>query len=152
MEESVKFANEIDIGESVRTRRGLPNQSKLPRRIKRAVEFTVENYRREINLSLVASEVGLDRCYLSRKFKESFGTTYLRFLNELRMDDARALLRSSDMPISEVAAFVGFRDLSTFERNFKTIVGCSAREFRGRGIEGLNPNSYASNLSKNAGI
>lgn len=81
-------------------------------------------------LSEVASEVHLDRFYLSRLFKAHTGLAPLEYLSRLRLERAASLLLRSDAPVAEIALQVGCDNPNYFARRFKAHFGQSAREYR----------------------
>ena len=64
------------------------------------------------------------------RFRELMGESPTRYLNNLRISRAQALLTSTDMPIAEIAAEVGIKDQFYFARLFKNITGTSAGAYR----------------------
>ena len=70
---------------------------------------------------------------LSRVINEHFGKSFNQYINNYRVEDAKALLRSEDhrdKQILEVAYEVGFNNKTTFNKAFKEICGCSPSEYR----------------------
>lgn len=65
-----------------------------------------------------------------RLFKEQMGVTPHRYLTNARMDTARYLLASTEVPILNVARTCGFHDASVFSSAFRRAVGTSPRAFR----------------------
>ncbi len=92
--------------------------------------FIDENYSSDITLAGVAREAGLSKSYLSRRFKRRFQVSFSTYLNQLRIDEARRLLRSTDMSVREIAAEVGFNDSNYFSRVFKKEEGLTPTEYR----------------------
>jgi AraC-like DNA-binding protein len=79
-----------------------------------------------------AAAVGISPRYLYALFHDQ-GTTVTRWLTERRLERSRQLLSSRQhaaLTITEVAAAVGFRDLSHFSNSFKSAFGVSPRAFR----------------------
>jgi AraC-like DNA-binding protein len=65
-----------------------------------------------------------------RAFKQSQGTTPHEYIVDRRIAHARALLKETDTPLSEIALVSGFADQSHLARHFKRRVGVSPRAFR----------------------
>jgi AraC-like DNA-binding protein len=78
---------------------------------------------------LAASLVGMSERTLARRLTDC-GFTYGALVDEVRFDAARRLLGDADVPIGDVARYVGFADQSHFARMFRRIGGLSPREFR----------------------
>jgi transcriptional regulator GlxA family with amidase domain len=67
---------------------------------------------------------------LNRIFHQELGISPWDYLNRYRIDRAKGLLQATDLPITEVAAQVGFEDSAYFSRVFHREVGQSPRFFR----------------------
>lgn len=70
--------------------------------------------------------------HFAREFKKAFGVPPHRYLLTRRMERAKALLRDTDLPITEVALRTGWSSLGTFGRIFRDITDESPGEFRAR--------------------
>lgn len=100
------------------------------KRMDQVIQFLLENRFRQIKLDEVAAEAHLSKEAFCRFFKLRTRTTFTRYLLQLRINEARKLLKETDLGISEIAYTVGFENLSYFNRAFKGIVGTSPRAFR----------------------
>ncbi|MFC1462788.1 helix-turn-helix domain-containing protein [Verrucomicrobiota bacterium] len=87
---------------------------------------------REPGFTITAAEqgCGLSKDHLRRSFVKENGMTPMRFLMEIRMEEARRLLRHSPMRIAEVGETVGIRNPYYFSRVFKNKMGISPRAYR----------------------
>ena len=83
-----------------------------------------------IHLSDMARECGLSVSHFTRAFRKTFGMSPYRWLLERRIDRAKALLVSSDLPIADIAIRSGFSDQAAFTRAFGRIVGDSPGRWR----------------------
>jgi transcriptional regulator GlxA family with amidase domain len=70
--------------------------------------------------------------YFAREFKKAFGVPPHRYLLTRRIERATALLRDTDLPITEIALQTGWTSLGTFGRIFRDIAGGSPGELRTR--------------------
>ena len=68
--------------------------------------------------------------YLSKIFKETYGTTVNNYLISKRITRAKQLLRFTDMTVDEIGAAVGMADANYFSRMFRKVEGISPREYR----------------------
>lgn len=84
------------------------------------------------NLSLeqIAEQAGFSKYHFSRLFKDLTGTTCHNYLVNRRILFAQTLLVDSSVSITEVAMRSGFNSLATFNRIFKTQMGCTPSEYR----------------------
>ncbi|MDD7301459.1 MAG: helix-turn-helix transcriptional regulator [Eubacteriales bacterium] len=69
---------------------------------------------------------------MSHLFKSRSGMTINQYVNALRIDEARAMLDSTDMSIQDIGLTVGFSDANYFSNVFRASVGVSPREYRNR--------------------
>ncbi len=95
-----------------------------------AVSYIEENYNRDIQLGDVARAAGLSVGYLSKQFKNILGASPAEYARGFRMAKAAELLRNEALPVADVAAALGFSDLSLFSRQFKQVTGISPTGFR----------------------
>ena len=70
------------------------------------------------------------RSFMSTQFNRFAGKTLRQYLNELRINDAKALLRNTDLSVTEIAFSVGFNNANYFSDLFKKEVGLPPLQFR----------------------
>ena len=75
---------------------------------------------------------GVSKAHFARSFKEAFGVPPHRYLLTRRVERATALLRDTDMSITEIAFQTGWNSLGTFGRTFRDITGESPGGLRAR--------------------
>ncbi len=75
---------------------------------------------------------GVSEAHFARSFKEAFGVPPHRYLLTRRIERATALLRDTDMGITEIAFQTGYSSLGTFGRTFRDVTGESPGELRAR--------------------
>ncbi len=75
---------------------------------------------------------GVSVAHFTRSFKETFGVPPHRYLLTRRIERAKALLRDTDMAVTEVAFQTGWGSLGTFGRVFRDVTGESPSELRAR--------------------
>ncbi|MDX6694711.1 MAG: two-component system, response regulator YesN [Blastocatellia bacterium] len=102
----------------------------LDARVRQAMAFIEENYRRDLSLEKVAAVVHLSIWYLCHLFKSETGETPVRYLKAIRMRQAEALLKDSSLSIKEVMNKVGMGDQSHFAKDFKRVYGLTPSQFR----------------------
>jgi transcriptional regulator GlxA family with amidase domain len=74
----------------------------------------------------------ISEAHFARSFKEAFGVPPHRYLLTRRVERATALLRDTDLSITEIAFRTGWRSLGTFGRTFRDITGKNPGEIRER--------------------
>ena len=98
--------------------------------VKRAVSFIEYNYHREIDISWLASELGLSRGHFTTVFTKATGVSPYNYITKYRIMKAQALLLSSNLNISEIAYAVGFNSVSRFDGMFQKYTGVSPSAYR----------------------
>jgi len=78
----------------------------------------------------LATAVGLTQDYLATIFRQRVGMTIPHYLLKRRIDHARQLLKSTDLPINHIAARVGMPDAQHFNKQFRRLVGMSPSQAR----------------------
>ena len=96
----------------------------------RILSYLGGHYREPLSLDDLANAMGVSRFHLSHMFATKFGIGFKEYLNNLRIECAKGLLRSTDMPISEVCLHSGFENQRTFNRVFNENTGISPRDYR----------------------
>ncbi|TDF92714.1 helix-turn-helix domain-containing protein [Paenibacillus piri] len=81
-------------------------------------------------LAMLAERFSVSETYLSKYFKESTGINFSDYLESRRIEQSKALLLETHMPVGEIAARVGYGSANTFGRAFKRVIGVSAMAFR----------------------
>lgn len=98
--------------------------------IREAVEYMKQNYQRELTIEEIAGACQLNRSYFSKLFKEKEGCPPQEFLILLRLTKAAELMRTTRMPLGDIAAACGYPNQLHFSRAFKQHYGTSPREWR----------------------
>jgi AraC-like DNA-binding protein len=96
----------------------------------RALEYIHKNYRHEIDINEVARYAGISYSHLRKVFREEAGENILNYINGLRIQESKRLLRMTDMMIKDISAVVGYNCEKSFVRFFKKYEGVAPREFR----------------------
>lgn len=94
------------------------------------LKYIEQNYANDITLEELAGIAGYSTYHFSRIFKKYSNTTFINFLNRRRIKAAEVLLLESGSSITDVAMQVGFASLTTFNRVFKSINGCTPSEYK----------------------
>lgn len=99
-------------------------------RIRDAIHYIHEHYTTTISLEALAAISSMNKSYFSTFFKSVMGQTVTGYVDILRLQQARFLLNTSNLSITEVALASGFSNLSFFNRRFKSYYGCVPRDFK----------------------
>jgi len=92
--------------------------------------FIRENFRNDINRDLIAATIEMNPDLFSRNFNQYTGKSLPDYVNILRVEDAKMLLRETDKTVSRIAIETGFENIRTFNRVFKKFTGMNPGEFR----------------------
>jgi len=126
--------SEAELAEALR--RVLEGTEALPQPtsalVKRAIAYLQQRHTLALSRQELAATLGVSEDYLSHIFRQEVGLSPWEFLNRYRVQRAKELLRTTALPILEVAGRVGFSDLSYFNRVFRKHVGCTPGVYRTR--------------------
>ncbi len=100
-------------------------------RLNEVFQYTLKHYPVNISLEEVANVANMSIPSFCRYFKLHTRKSYVRFLNEVRINIACRLLKESQQNISQICFEVGFQNLSNFNRQFKKVMGMTPSEYRG---------------------
>ncbi len=104
--------------------------SAAPRLVRKAMAYLHEHYAEAVSRDQVARYVHVSENYLTNCFHQELGLSPMTYLARYRVKQARALLETSDLNITEVALAVGFSDGAYFSRVFQREVGVSPAAYR----------------------
>lgn len=104
----------------------------LLRRLLRAKDRMDEASQEAWPVARLARVSGVSEAHFARSFKDAFGVPPHRYLLTRRIERAKALLRDTDLPITEVALRTGWKSLGTFGRTFHDITGERPGDLRAR--------------------
>lgn len=100
------------------------------KRLKRIEEFVMEYSDGCPTLTEIAADLGIGVGYLRQVFKKSTGKTLFKFIEEVRITRAQAMLATHTTPLKVIAHQLGFCTPSAFSLAFRKATGLTPREFR----------------------
>ena len=100
------------------------------RTIQSITRYLQEHLSEEISLSLLADSFHLSSQYISQLFKSEIGVNFLVYLTNLRVENAKKLLISTDCSISEISDRCGYADYRVFTKVFKKSEGITPSQYR----------------------
>ncbi len=99
-------------------------------RIAPALEYVAANYGTEVRVETLAHCCALGLTQFRRLFADEIGKSPKRYLTEMRVGMACAMLKESSMPVARIAAECGFATLSSFNRAFRSVTRTTPRDWR----------------------
>ena len=105
--------------------------------LKQAIDYIDKNFSDpSISLDKVAKNVNISPSYLSAVFSQEVGQTLTEYITSRRINEAKNMLRNTDMRLSEIAFAVGYKDPHYFSFVFRKVSGCTPSDYRrGTGSE-----------------
>ena len=100
------------------------------RPVRRAKEYIQNHYGEPLSLEEVSEEVGLSPNYFSVLFKKTQGEGFARYLINVRIEQAKILLRETNYPIVEICRRVGYNDLKHFTQTFEKVTEIKPSTYR----------------------
>lgn len=98
-------------------------------RIQKSIQFIQIEFRRPLSVSDLATQAAMSPSHYAHSFRQVAGVSPMRYLRDVRLDKARALLLGGGLHASEVAASVGFESSAHFTREFKRRFDVSPTEY-----------------------
>lgn len=106
------------------------NKDKQDIMIEKVKYYIAQNLDSDLSLKTVSKQFHFSTRYFAHVFKLCTDSNYTQYVNSVRMEEAKRLLRMSNLNINEIARRVGYSDVGHFSRNFKSIVGKRPSEYR----------------------
>lgn len=107
-----------------------PTASAPHRKVDEAARLIAAHCCEPLSLEEVAGRLFLNKCYLSRIFKQVTGFTVSEYIHMNRLKKARELLTETSMGITEISEALGYDSITYFERVFKRSAGVPPLEYR----------------------
>lgn len=98
--------------------------------IRQAQQYISQNYMHNITLDSVGQEVGLSGAYFSTLFKKELDIGFLDYLTNIRIEEAKHLLATTNKTIVNIASSVGYSDVKHFNRVFRNATVLRPNEYR----------------------
>lgn len=98
--------------------------------MQKIADYLELNYNSEFHQSEYSELFHMNKDYMCRKFKETYGVGMVTYVNQIRIRKAKELLVDSDLKVQQIANAVGFFDNKYFSKQFKKETGKSPAEYR----------------------
>lgn len=112
--------------------KGVYQDSKDTRQLSENIKQYVQEHYADsnVNISAIAEEIGITPRYMSRIFKEQTGLNLLNYINDVRIEHAKILLKTTGKTVDEIAVETGFANSRTFRRNFQRATKVTAMNYK----------------------
>ncbi len=98
--------------------------------LRKIYEYVMTNFKNEISQTHAAEIVGMNISAFSRFFRKSTKKTFTQFVNEVRLGFASRLLMEGELNITQIAYECGYRNISNFNNQFKSLFNQTPSEYR----------------------
>ena len=105
-------------------------QNEASRPIRVAKQDVMQHFQDPITLEEVCEAAGFSASYFSSLFKKETGEGFAKYLTRVRMEEAKTLLRETNLPVSEICERVGYSDRKHFTHTFHRATGLNPAEYR----------------------
>lgn len=95
------------------------HESDTVRPVRKAKEYIQSHYSEPLTLEGISDMVGLSPAYFSVLFKKTEGEGFAKYLINVRIEQAKLLLRETNLPVTEICRRVGYNDLKHFTHTFE---------------------------------
>lgn len=102
--------------------------------VKKVIDYVETNLKKEIDLDMIAKNVGYSKFHLNRIFTKNTGITIYKYIQNRRLTIAAEKLVKSDTPIIQIAYEAGYDSQQSFSYAFKQIYLCPPKMYRSMGI------------------
>lgn len=105
------------------------NKLNIKIRYLQMADYIKKNFEKQITLDILENEFNISKYEISRNFKKHMGTSFIDYLNTIRVEQAKSLITNCDKNLTDIAFSVGFESLTHFERTFKKITQLNPSQF-----------------------
>jgi LacI family transcriptional regulator len=95
-----------------------------------ALRYIWDHLQNDLSVDDIADVVGLSTSQLQRRFRTALGRSVVQELLRKRLDEARHLLRATNLPIADIGPKLGFHSDSYFYRSFRKRFGMTPAQYR----------------------
>lgn len=108
----------------------LEDNNAAPEIVQQIRSYLLEHYMENIRLDTLSQQFSVSKYHLQRVFKKHVGQSPLEFLSGVRMTRAKLLLRTTDLPVNEIAYKVGIENTSYFVSKFRAEEEITPHKYR----------------------
>ncbi len=104
--------------------------NKNKQKINQAIQYINKNYAKDLNMAVVSNYISMNYSLFSYSFKQYTGSNFVDYLKNIRISEAKRLLKETDMRINEISQAIGYDNEKHFMKMFKSTCGVSPSEYR----------------------
>jgi len=93
-------------------------------------QWLKKNYKQSNAVTQVVEKAEIPERTLKRRFKTATGATLIEYIQNLRIEEAKTLLETEQMPVDDISVAVSYEDVSFFRRLFKRLTGLTPSQYR----------------------
>ena len=94
------------------------------------VGYMQRNLSRKLSRAIIERELRYNFDYINQCLRKRLNTSFFKMLEEMRMDEAKTLLITTDLSISEISDLVGYADETYFSKRFKGVTRYTPTQYR----------------------
>jgi YesN/AraC family two-component response regulator len=98
--------------------------------MKVVIDYIERNIKKGISLEDVANHVNISTYYLSKIFKKEMGVNFITYITDRKMDLAKEMLVTTDVPVLNIALDLAYNEANYFSKAFKKKTGYTPSEYR----------------------
>ncbi len=117
----------LDYTKRVANCQSLSSNSLLVKQINENIQLNIYE---KITPAMIADNLQMNCSYLCTHFKRETGKTITEFINELKINEGKRLLKTKQIPLINIAIQLGYSSQSYFQRVFKKFTGMTPVEYR----------------------
>lgn len=118
----------------------------LSKKAKQIKEFIEKHYLENITLESLAQQAQVSKYYLAHTFEQYYKISPMQYVQSLRLNEAKTLLRTTNIPTRRIASIVGYSTHGYFNQRFVKFEGMTPTEYRNMMQEGFQKDEHAAPL------
>ena len=105
-------------------------ESREEKHYARLTEYIRKEYMHDISLDSAGEALGMSPSYIGLVFRKAGETSFLKYLTDIRMEETKRLLTTTDLTLREIGEKVGITNQNTLIRTFKKATGVTPGQYR----------------------
>jgi two-component system response regulator YesN len=107
-----------------------PKTENMSKVVKDLLLYIDQHYHEDLSLKTYSQKIHYNPIYLGRLFRKETGEVFSDYVNKVRIEKSKSLLRSSSMKINDISEAIGFSNPNYYHNIFKKLVGMTPSEYR----------------------